>query len=193
MDTSKLRSELHIGYKRVSTLDQSTDRQLEGIAISFIFEDKVSGKDTERPALQRLMQDQNMSLTHDVILHIHSLDRLARNLSDLESIVKTLTSKGWTIIFHKENMTFCASKEDPMQRLMLQVFGAVAQFERSLIRERQREGIALAKVRGVYKGRKQALNEAEIQELRTKASSGMNKSTLAKEFKISRSSLYNYL
>lgn len=187
------KTELHIGYKRVSTADQATDRQLEGVRVSLCFEDKLSGKDMQRPELQRLLQDQNMSLTHEVILHVHSLDRLARNLSDLEEIVKTFTAKGWTVVFHKESMTFRPNSEDPMQVLMLQVFGAVAQFERSLIRERQREGIAIAKAKGIYKGRKQSIPDEKIAELKKKAAEGANKSALAKEFGISRSSLYNYL
>jgi DNA invertase Pin-like site-specific DNA recombinase len=187
---------LHIAYKRVSTTEQNLDRQLAGSAIpfSFIYEEKVSAKDTNRPELQKLLHDQNLSKLHNVTLHIHSLDRLARNLADLLSLVEAFKAKGWSICFHKENLTFSGSSTSPMDTLMLQMLGSFAQFERNLMLERQREGIAVAKAQGKYKGRKAVLSQEQILALRDKACQpGANKAQLAKDFGISRASLYNYL
>lgn len=188
-----MKTDLHIGYKRVSTVDQSTDRQLDGLQLSLVFEDKVSGKDVNRPELQKLINDQTLSSLHNVTLHVHSLDRLARNLQDLEKLVQVFTNKGWRLKFHKENLVFESGAASAMQTLLLQLLGAVAQFERALIRERQKEGITIAKAKGVYKGRKNALSPAQVQDLKQQAATTTNKSELAKKFGISRASLYNYL
>ncbi|WP_319237469.1 recombinase family protein [uncultured Propionivibrio sp.] len=179
----------NIGYTRVSTLDQSTERQLEGLALDRTYTDKASGKDTARPQLQAAIDHLRAGDT----LHVHSMDRLARNVDDLRSIVKGLTAKGVVIRFHKEGLTF-TGEDSPMANLLLTMLGAVAEFERSLIRERQREGIAIAKTKGIYKGRKKALSEAQVQELRAKAGlPSSNKAALAKEYGISRETLYQYL
>jgi DNA invertase Pin-like site-specific DNA recombinase len=143
-----------IGYIRVSTLDQAEARQLEGIEVAKTFTDKASGKDTKRPQLEDLL---SFVRAGDTVV-VHSMDRLARNLDDLRRIVKSLTGKGVQIEFVKECLTF-TGEDSPMANLMLSVMGAFAEFERALIRERQREGIALAKKRGAYKGRKKALSE----------------------------------
>ena len=177
-----------IGYVRVSSLEQNENRQLEGEKLDRIFTDKASGKDTNRPQLQELLQFVREGDT----VFVHSMDRLARNLDDLRLLVKKLTDKGISIYFVKEGLTF-NGEDSPMSNLLLSVMGAFAEFERALIKERQREGIVLAKKKGVYKGRKQALRMEQITELKQRAVAGENKTALASEYKISRQTLYSYL
>ena len=171
-----------IGYIRVSTVDQNTARQLEGIALNKAFEEKASAKNTTgRPQLEACIA----YLREGDTLHVHSMDRLARNLDDLRGIVKALTAKGVAIRFHKEQLTF-TGEDSPMAVLLLSVMGAFAEFERSLIRERQREGIAVAKGRGVYTGRKPALSPERAAELRQRAEAGEKKAIHARDFGINR-------
>ena len=177
-----------VGYIRVSTLDQHEGRQLEGIERDRTFIDHASGKDTTRPQLEQMLQ---FVRSGDTVV-VHSMDRLARNLDDLRRIVQTLTNKGVRIEFLKENLTF-TGEDSPMASLMLSVMGAFAEFERSLIRERQREGIALAKKRGAYRGRKKALSPQEVAELNQMVASGISKAQVAREAGISRQTLYQYL
>jgi Site-specific recombinases, DNA invertase Pin homologs len=177
-----------IGYIRVSTFDQSPERQLDGIKVDRIFVDKASGNDIKRPELDALM---SFVRTGDTVV-VHSMDRLARNLDDLRRIVQMLTQCGVHIEFVKEHLSF-TGEDSPMANLMLSVMGAFADFERSLIRERQQEGIALAKRRGAYRGRKKSLSDLKIAELRRRAASGEQKTTLAREFGISRETLYQYI
>src|SRR5437763_538110 len=177
-----------IGYIRVSTLDQHVDRQLEGIEVDKTFIDKASGKDTKRPQLESLL---SFVRTGDTVV-VHSMDRLARNLDDLRRIVQTLTSRGVQIEFVKEHLSF-TGEDSPMASLMLSVMGAFAEFERALIHERQREGISLAKHRGAYKGRKKALAEATVTQIRQRLTTGISKAQVAREFGISRETLYQYL
>jgi len=134
-----------VGYIRVSTLDQEAGRQLEGIELDRTFTDHASGKDIKRPQLEQLL---SFVRSGDTVI-VHSMDRLARNLDDLRRIVQTLTVKAVRIEFVNERLTF-TGEDSPMSSLMLSVMGAFAEFERSLIKERQREGIALAKKRGAY-------------------------------------------
>ncbi|MMZ45390.1 DNA-invertase hin [compost metagenome] len=138
-----------IGYVRVSSEDQSVERQLNGLHLDRVFIDKVSGKDTNRPELKLLL---SFAREGDTVV-IHSMDRLARNLDNLRSLVKELTTKGVQVKFIKEGLTF-SGDDSPIAQLLLSVMGAFAEFERSLIKERQREGIELAKKRGAYRGRK---------------------------------------
>ena len=168
-----------IGYVRVSSFDQNPERQLEQTQVSKVFTDKASGKDTQRPQLEAL-------------LVVHSMDRLARNLDDLRRLVQKLTQRGVRIEFLKEGLVF-TGEDSPMANLMLSVMGAFAEFERALIRERQREGIALAKQRGAYRGRKKALSDEQAATLRQRATAGEPKAQLAREFNISRETLYQYL
>lgn len=177
-----------IGYVRVSSLGQNTDRQLEGVRVDRIFTDKVSGKDANRPKLQEMLEFVREGDT----VTVHSMDRLARNLDDLRRIVQLLTKKGVAVEFIHEHLTF-TGEDTPMANLLLSVMGAFAEFERALIRERQLEGIALAKQRGAYKGRKKSLTETAITELRQKLNAGVTKAALAREFGISRETLYQYL
>jgi DNA invertase Pin-like site-specific DNA recombinase len=179
-----------IGYCRVSTLDQSTARQLDGVLVDRIFEDKASGRDTHRPALAECLK----YLRDGDTLVVHSLDRLARNAEDLLRIVRELTGRGVCVTFYKEGLRFGAGSADPMATLMLTLLGAFAQFERALIRERQREGIAIARRAGIYKGRKPSLSPEQVADLRRRASEpGANKSALARELKLSRETVYQYL
>jgi DNA invertase Pin-like site-specific DNA recombinase len=177
-----------IGYIRVSSLDQHEDRQLEGIEVAKTFIDKASGKDIKRPQLELLM---SFVRTGDTVV-VHSMDRLARNLDDLRRIVQTLTGKGVRIEFVKEHLSF-TGEDSPMANLMLSVMGAFAEFERALIHERQREGIALAKQRGAYKGRKKSLAMDAVDQLRERLATGISKAQVAREFGISRQTLYQYL
>ncbi|MEA2076878.1 MAG: recombinase family protein [Candidatus Marinimicrobia bacterium] len=177
-----------IGYARVSTYEQNPERQLKGLKLDQVFIDKASGKDTKRPQLAALL---NYVRDGDTIM-IHSMDRLARNLDDLRKLVYDLTERNITIQFVKEKLIFTAD-ESPMANLLLSVMGAFAEFERALIRERQLEGIALAKKRGAYKGRKKALNDEQVQELKKRVTAGDQKSKIARNFGISRETLYQYI
>ncbi|WP_164203324.1 recombinase family protein [[Micrococcus luteus] ATCC 49442] len=177
-----------IGYVRVSTLDQNEKRQLEGQVLDRIFMDKASGRDTVRPELTELLR---FARDGDTLV-VHSMDRLARNLDDLRALVHNLTRKGVQVEFIKENLVF-TGEDSPMANLMLSVMGAFAEFERSLIRERQREGIALAKQRGAYKGRKKTLTPERAAELVQRAGRGVPKALLARDFGISRETVYQYL
>jgi len=148
-----------VGYVRVSSIDQNTARQLDGIALDEMFTDKVSGATTERPALQDMLRFVRKGDT----VHVHSIDRLARSLEDLLSLVKGFIAKGVAIQFHKEQLHF-TGEANPMQELMLSLLGSVAQFERAMIKERQREGIAKAKESGVYKGRVKTVDDQAIRD-----------------------------
>jgi DNA invertase Pin-like site-specific DNA recombinase len=177
-----------IGYVRVSSFDQNTERQLEHVEIDRVFTDKASGKDMQRPQLETLL---SFVREGDTVV-VHSMDRLARNLDDLRRLVQGLTKRGIRIEFIKESLSF-TGEDSPMANLMLSVMGAFAEFERALIRERQREGIALARVRGAYRGRKKSLSGDRVTELRQRAEAGEKKAHLAREFGISRETLYQYL
>ena len=177
-----------IGYVRVSSFDQNPERQLEQIQVDRVFTDKASGKDTQRPELDALL----LFVRDGDTVVVHSMDRLARNLDDLRRLVQMLSKRGVCIEFTKERLTF-TGEDSPIAKLMLSVMGAFAEFERALIRERQREGIALAKQRGAYRGRKKSLNEAQIIELRRRIIEGEQKAAVARDYRISRETLYQYL
>ena len=177
-----------VGYIRVSSFEQNTDRQLDGVHVDKLFTEKVSGKDMKRPQLQALLE---YVRDGDTVI-IHSLDRLARNLDDLRSIVQTLTGKTVKIQFIKESLIFTGD-DNPMSILLLSVMGAFAEFERSLIKERQKEGICIAKQKGLYKGRKPSLNPTQIAEIRARAEAKENKASLAKEYGVSRETIYKSL
>ena len=134
-----------IGYRRVSSKDQNLDRQ-ELPKCDRLFEEKVSGATAHRPALQEMIR---FVRDGDTVV-VHSIDRLARSLKDLEQIVDSLVDKGVTVRFISENLSFSKKVEDAGGRMMLQVLGAIGQFERSLLRKRQAEGIEKAKARGAY-------------------------------------------
>lgn len=179
---------MRVGYVRVSTSDQNPARQLEGVDVERLYTDHASGGSTDRPQLAAML---DFVRDGDTVV-VHSMDRLARNLLDLRTTVAELTSRGVTVTFHTEGLTFTTT-DSPTNTLLLSVMGAFAEFERALIRERQREGIALAKTRGVYKGRTPTLTPEQTQQLRTRAQAGEPKTKLAKEFGISRETVYTYL
>ena len=176
------------GYVRVSSLDQNTIRQLDGEQLDRVFMDRASGKDQNRPQLDALI---DFARDGDTVL-VHSMDRLARNLDDLRAIVRRLTGKKVQVRFVKENLTF-TGEDTAMATFLLSVMGAFAEFERALIRERQREGITLAKKAGVYKGRGKALNARQAADLVRRAAAGEAKAALAREFGVSRQAVYQYL
>ncbi|MBF8263241.1 MAG: hypothetical protein HW387_906 [Parachlamydiales bacterium] len=177
-----------IGYIRVSSIDQNADRQLDGVQLDRTFTDKASGKDTKRPELEAMLKH---ARDGDVII-VHSMDRLARNLDDLRRIVQQLTKCGVSIQFVKEGMTFTGD-DAPMSILLLNMMGSFAEFERSLIKERQAEGIALAKLRGAYTGRKKTLNDEQIFNLIGDVQKGIPKAKVARTYGISRETVYQYL
>lgn len=186
--TAARRGGKRVGYIRVSSVDQNELRQLEGVELDKRFTDKASGKDVKRPHLQAALD----YLREGDVLVVHSMDRLARNLDDLRKIVLDLTQRGVIVEFEKERLTF-TSEDNAISKLLLSVMGAFAEFERSLIRERQREGIALAKRNGIYKGRKPSVTGDRLTELRRRVLAGEKKAALAREFGISRETLYSYL
>lgn len=192
-----------IGYRRVSTVDQSTDRQLADTPVDKVFTDKASGKSTDgRPELARAIDYVRDGDT----LVVHSMDRLARNIVDLHQIVDALTKGGTLVIngktvecgggvavqFLKEARTFTGDDGSEAQ-LMLGILGSVAQFERAIIRERQREGIAIAKAAGKYKGGQPKLTGDQVDELRRRKDAGERVADLAREFGVSRQTVYSYL
>ncbi|MGA2107664.1 MAG: recombinase family protein [Syntrophorhabdales bacterium] len=177
-----------IGYMRVSSVGQHVDRQLDGLLLDKVFTDKLSGKDTQRPVFQQCMQ----FLREGDTLVVHSMDRLARNLDDLRRTVQTLTGRGVRVQFVKEGLLF-SGDDSPMANLLLSVLGAIAEFERSLIRERQLEGIAVAKRKGIYKGRKKALDDVLVARIKERIASGERKTRVARDAGISRQTLYGYL
>lgn len=177
-----------LGYVRVSSLTQNTERQLDGVELDQTFTDKISGKDTNRPALQELLKYARKGDT----VYVHSLDRLGRNLDDLRQLVQQFTDAGVTVTFVKESMTFTDDRKNPMQELLFNVMGAFAQFERELIKERQREGIAIAKANGAYKGRKQEMTQERVTEIKQRIEAGEPKAVIAKSMGISRDTLYRY-
>ena len=129
----------------------------------------------------------------DTVL-VHPMDRLGRNLDDLRKLVIDLNGRGITMQFLKENLTFTGDDSDTsLSKLMFNTLASFAEFERSLIRERQREGIAVAKKAGVYRGRKPSLTAEQAEALRKGVAAGEKKAGLAREFGISRETLYAYL
>ena len=184
-----------VAYVRVSSAGQNLARQLEAVGeCDETFTEKQSGKTaTDRPQLQALIR-------HVVT----SMDRLARSVIDLNNIVQQITGnpahhteenprKGASIEFLKERLTFTPEGEDPMAEFQLNMMGAFAQFERDLIRQRQADGIAAAKKRGAYKGRPRSIQGDKLREIRNAALAGTPKTQIARDYNISRSTLYRYL
>ena len=180
-----------VGYKRVSSCDQTNARQLADLSLDVIFEDKITGSVKHRPELDRCIQHCRLGDT----LHIHSIDRLARSLVHLLEILERLLAKGVRIQFHKENLLF-EGADNPTSKLILHVMGAVAEWERTMIKERQREGIAQARVNGTKSGKpfgKQPLDPKLKPQAITLCDDGLNISQIAKSLNISRASVYKLL
>ena len=150
-----------IGYVRVSTVDQNTERQLDGIELDKTFEEKVSAKTLDRPQLSQMLEQ----IREGDEIYVHDISRLARNIEDLHRLVRRILDAGCAIHFIKENLHFDGKRTDPTQELLLSMLGAVYQFERAIMLERQREGIAKAKERGAYKGRPKTIDPEPIVQL----------------------------
>lgn len=176
---------MKIGYRRVSSVDQNLDRQDLG-SVDKTFEEKQSGADRDRPALKQMIE---FAREGDEVL-VYSIDRLARDLRDLQAIIQTLNDKGVTISFLSERLSFSANDTDPLARLQLHLIGAFAEFERRIIKKRQAEGIAKAKAKGIYKGRPAAISASKVRQLRAE---GMGASEIAAQLGIGRASVYRLL
>ena len=177
-----------IAYIRVSAPDQNPDRQLEGMEFDRKFIDKFTGRVLDRPALNEML----LYVREGDHVYVHSMDRLARNLLDLRKVVKVLTDKKVRVQFLKENLIFTGD-DLPMSVLLMSMIGAFAEFELSCIKERQREGIRLARARGIYIGRRKILNREQTAEVKRLAKEGLKKTEIAKMFNISRECVYKYL
>ena len=174
-----------VGYIRVSSIDQNTIRQLDGVSLDKTFTEKMSGKDTQRPVLQECLA----YVRNGDTLNVHSIDRLARNAKDLLNLVEQMLGKGVSLKFHKNNLTFTPNSKDHMAKLQLTMLAAFAEFERELIKERQREGIAIAKEQGKYSKRRKITPEL-IAEAKTRTEKGEPLARVARELKVSRETLY---
>lgn len=173
-----------VGYRRVSTEDQRLDRQDLG-SVDRVFGEKVSGKDRERPALAAALAYCREGDT----LRVHSVDRLGRSLLDLLAIVDELTQRGVVVEFVKEGMAFDPSASDPYAKLQLSMLSSFAEFERSIARSRQEEGIALAKQRGAYAGRKPALSPAEVHTAKERRGLGVPLARLVRDHGVAKSTM----
>lgn len=177
-----------VGYVRVSTDIQNEARQLDGCEVDKVFVDRTSGKNIERPQLVALKQ----YVRDGDIVVCHSIDRLARNLVDLRRMVSEFVAKGVSVQFIKENLTFTGN-DSPISMFLLNVMGSFAEFERAIHLERQREGIAIAKKNGLYRGRKKALKPEQIEELLKMVALDVPKSKIGKHLGVSRETIYNYI
>lgn len=177
---------MRIGYRRVSSEEQNLDRQ-ELAGCEKVFEEKASaGRGSERPELERLIE---FAREGDKVI-VHSIDRLARDLVDLQRLLERLNTKGVDVRFETENLAFSASSADPFAQLQLQLLGAFSQFERAIIRRRQAEGIAKAKAKGVYRGRQPSIAPDQVKELHR---AGLGATAIAKQLGIGRASVYRLL
>ena len=176
---------MNIGYVRVSTVDQNEARQVEALkkyGIEKWYSEKVSGKDLNRPKLQEMLDFVREGDT----IFIHDFSRISRSVKDLLSLIDLLETKKVHLVSVKENL----DTSTPAGRLMLTMIGAINEFERANLLERQAEGIAIAKAKGKYKGRKAIeINEAFIEGYNKYLARKLSKSALAKELGVSRPTL----
>lgn len=180
-----------VGYVRVSSTDQNLARQMESIGpVDRIFEDKVSGGTR---AGRCGLSDCLAYIRDGDTVRIASMDRLARSLTDLQQLVDEIVAKGAEVHFVKENQTYSANSNNSMGRLLLQVLGAFAEFERNLIRERQAEGIRIAKAAGKYRGRAKLLNSDQLERAQDLMEQGVPKTRIAAHLGVNRSTLYRAL
>lgn len=182
---------MKIGYVRVSTVEQHEERQVvelqEKVGVERTFIDKLSGKNTERPELQKMI---DFAREGDTI-YVSEFSRLARSTKDLLDIVQKLKDKGVQVVSLKENF----DTTTPAGELAMTLFAAIATFERKIMLERQKEGIALAKARGVYRGRKQKPKPSNWPELveRYQRRDIRSVSELARICGCSRNTIYAWL
>lgn len=180
---------MKVGYVRVSSIDQNFDRQIDKLnefGVEKIFKDEITGSSIKRPGLDNCRK----FLRENDTLYVLSIDRLARDLINLQTLVQEFRDKNVTIHFIKENLIFGPDQASPMSSLLLQFLGAISQFERSLIKERQAEGIAAAKKRGKKFGRPNLLTPKQKDELNSRLAAGEKPSVLAKEFGVSRTTIW---
>ena len=173
-------------YRRVSTVIQNTERQLLNVPCDREYEDKLSGKDTNRPQFLLMMAN----LREGDIINVHSLDRVGRNTKDILEIVQQVKDKGCLIHFHKENLKFDGTKSDLYSDLLLTILAGFSEFERSIILERQREGIAIAKEKGKYKGRRTKLSVEQLEEMKLDFNAGVAKTKIAEKYGVTRAYVY---
>ena len=178
---------MKVGYRRVSTVEKNLDRQDLG-AVERVFEDKASGKNADRTQLQEMIA--YVREGDEVV--VYSIDRLARDLRDLQSIITQLNDKGVSIEFISERLVFSGNADDAFAKLQLQMMGAFAEFERNIILKRQAEGIAKAKAKGVYENRKRKkkVSDKRIAELK---SNGLNNTEIAQHLSVSRMTIHRAL
>lgn len=180
-----------IGYIRVSTFSQNTARQLDGVELDRVFIEKASAKDTKRPQLRELIA---FTREGDTVI-VHSIDRLARNLLDLIRLVYLFVAKGVEVQFVKEQLSFSAGKDSPIQKLLLSVMGSIAEFERSIILERRAEGIEIARQQGRFAGRPWSVTEEIKREIIRRVPPGYktNATKISRELGVSTSLVYRVL
>jgi len=184
---------MKVGYVRVSTIEQNPERQiaeLHKMEVEKLFIDKCSGKDANRPQLKELLS----YVREGDEVYICSLDRLARNMAELSRILNDLHARGVLVFFIKENLKIEPLKaSSAISQLMFNIMGSFAEFERTLIRERQAEGIAIAKSKGIYRGGTKKLTVEQVADLKSQAGNGVPKIKIAKTFGITRETVYQYL
>lgn len=179
-----------IGYARVSTVDQNLDRQISALGdIDRLFTDEASGSSRARPGLDAALD----YLRDGDELIVSSMDRLARSVRDLHDLVDELTGRGVTVAFLREAQTYRPGAADPMGRLMLSMLGAVAEFERAIIHERQAEGIAAARRRGVYARRRPTVTAELVEEVHRLVDQDVPKAVVARRLGLSRAAVYRVL
>jgi DNA invertase Pin-like site-specific DNA recombinase len=180
-----------VAYVRVSAADQNEARQLEAVGeCDRVYIEKQSARSrADRVKLEECIR----YLRDGDELVVASMDRLARSLVDLKQIVGEITAKGASVEFVHERATYAAGAQDPRADLMLSLLGAFAEFERAIIRERQAEGIAIAKSKGKYKGRKRVLTAEQIEKARARVEAGEGPSAIARDLGVGRSTLYRAL
>ena len=176
-------------YIRVSTILQNTERQLPSVECDRVYEDKASGKDTERQQYQLMMSN----LRSGDVINVHSLDRVGRNTKDILNLVEQVKEIGASIKFHKENLTFDGTSNDLYSDLLLTILSGFAQFERNIILERQREGIAIAKAKGKYKGGKQKFVSTDKEKIKKLIEEGISISQISRDMECSRPTIYKVI
>lgn len=177
-----------VGYIRVSSQGQNTARQLADIKLDKEFVDTMSGTTKDRKGLNECLDYVRQGDT----LVVDSIDRLARNLRDLQELIESLVNKGVSVKFIKENLTFNATK-DPMATLTLQIMGAFAEFERTMIRARQKEGIDAARKSGKHVGRPPKVTYELIAKAKALKESGTSIRQIAFNLNVARVTIYKML
>jgi DNA invertase Pin-like site-specific DNA recombinase len=182
-----------IAYIRVSSEGQNTsrqDQQIEELHVDKVFSEKVSGKNIQdRPQFQMMLE----YAREDDIIYCADLSRWGRSLIDIKTTVTSLTKRGVTVIFLKENLTF-SGNDDPMSNLLLGILSSLSEWERAVIKSRQMEGVKIAQEKGIYKercGRKPKLTDEQIEEVKRRVEAGEKRADVALAYGVSRQTVYN--